>query len=196
VNGINDVMLFSDPRTILTKGSHHGWLSRFPEHECPKELHNTSSRIEAVLSHRPFCLKDPRFSYTLPVWKKHLFDVSYICVIRHPGAVVNSIMQNCKTAPYLSNIEIDRSICYDIWANMYNNLLCLAEPDWLFLHYNQILGGSGLDCVENLLETEVNKNFPTSSLCRSKQAQDVPICVMDLYNILCDRAGYKKDEYI
>ena len=194
VNNINDMMLFSDPRSVLTKGSQHGWLARFPVDMFPKELPNTEARIKSIVSRQPFCLKDPRFSYTLPVWSQYLPDVACICVIRHPGAVVNSMMKNCETAPYLSRIKIDRSICYDIWVSMYDHLLCLAKSDWLFLHYDQILDQSGLDDVEELIETKIDRSFPTTSLCRSEQAEDVPVLVVKIYEALCDKARYERSQ--
>ena len=69
VNNINDTMLFEDKRSILTEGSRHGWLTRFPINESPQVLPDTMHRIKAVTEKRPFCLKDPRFSYTLTVWQ-------------------------------------------------------------------------------------------------------------------------------
>lgn len=194
VNNINDTMLFADSRSVLTQGSQHGWLARFPIDAFPKELPDTSTRIKRIVSKQPFCLKDPRFAYTLPVWNQYLPDVACICVIRHPGAVVSSMMQNCKTAPYLSRIKIDRGICYEIWINMYDHLLCLAKPDWLFLHYDQILNQSGLDDVEKLIGTKTDRNFPTASLCRSEQEEDIPEDVTGMYAELCNRAKYEKGQ--
>lgn len=191
VNNINDTMLFEDSRSIFTHGSRHGWLTMFPVGICPSQLPNTEARIKSIISSEPFCLKDPRFSYTLPVWKKYLPKTYYVCVFRHPGAVVNSMMKNCETAPYLSKIKIDRSICYHIWRLMYAHLLHHAELNWLFLHYNQILDGTGLDRVESLLDTKVNRNFPTKTLCRSEKAFDIPTDIRETYRLLCSLAKYK-----
>lgn len=191
INTINDDMLFADNRSEFTAGSKHGWLSRFPAGACPQPLPDTESRIRAVITSEPFCLKDPRFSYTLPVWLTYLpTEVHYICAVRHPGAVVNSMMKNCLTAPYLSKIKIDRAICYDIWKNMNTHLLCHAQSEWVFLHYNQILSGLGLDIIESLLNIKANRNFPTTTLCRSEQANDVPDDILQIYETLCRRAGY------
>jgi hypothetical protein len=194
VNGINDTMLFADKRSVFTQGGRHGWLTRFPIGMCPRPLPDTESRIRAVVESEPFCLKDPRFSYTLPIWQTYLPHVTYICVFRHPGAVVNSMLKNCKTAPYLSNIQIDRQICYDIWRNMYAHLLCHATPEWIFLHYSQVLDGTGLDVVESLLSIKSDRNFPTATLCRSEQADDVPMDIWQTYVSMCLRAGYQEGE--
>ena len=190
INNINDNMLFADSRSQFTQGSRHGWLTRFPIGSIPRPLPDTESRIKAVTQTQPFCLKDPRFSYTLPIWQLYLPEVQYICMIRHPGAVVNSMMQNCKTAPYLSKIQIDRWICYDIWRCMYAHILRHATSEWIFLHYNQILHGNGLDVVESLLNIEVNKEFPTATLCRSEQTNDIPGDIWHTYQLLCAKAKY------
>lgn len=194
VNGINDDMLFQDSRSMFTEGSRHGWLTRFPINEHTQTLPDTVNRIKSVISQKPFCLKDPRFSFTLPIWQHCLpnKDVEYICMVRHPGAVVNSMIKNCLTAPYLSKIKIDRKICYDIWRNMYDHILRHANNNWIFLHYHQVLDGDGLDIVELLLDTKVNRNFLVKALCRSRPEQDVPKDIMRTYNGLCERARYSE----
>ena len=194
VNGINDDMLFSDKRSVFTQGSRHGWLTRFPTNEYVQTLPDTISRIRSVISQKPFCLKDPRFAFTLPIWQYCLLDqdVVYICMIRHPGAVVNSMIKNCMTAPSLSKIKIDRKICYDIWRNMYSHILRRANTSWTFLHYHQVLDGDGLDIVESLLDTKVNRDFLVKALCRSKREQDVPDDIMETYTDLCEIANYSE----
>lgn len=196
VNGINDDMLFQDNRSVFTQGSRHGWLTRFPVNEQIRTLLDTMSRIKSVISQKPFCLKDPRFAFTLPVWQYYMLgqDVAYICMIRHPGAVVNSMLKSCMTAPYLSRIKIDREICYDIWRNIYAHILRRANTDWTFLHYHQVLDGDGLDIVESLLDTKVNRNFLVKALCRSRPEQDVPDDIMETYIDLCKMANYSRGD--
>jgi len=194
VNNINDTMLFSDHRSMFTQGSKHGWLTRFPVDECPMELPDTAHRIRAILSTRPLCLKDPRFSYTLPIWRRYLPDAKHICMIRHPGEVVNSILRNCATAPYLSNIQIDKAICYDIWRHMYTHLLRHANIEWVFVHYYQLLDGSKFDDIDALLDIQSDRCFPTKSLRRSDRDDSVPRDVMDLYLRICEFARYKEDD--
>lgn len=194
VNNINDTMLFADTRSILTEGSQHGWLARFPNGMSPQELPDTARRIRAVLEKQPFCIKDPRFSYTLPIWRQYFSDPVCICVVRHPGAVVNSMIKNCRTAPYLSKIKIDRDICYDIWRHMYTHLLRHATLNWIFLHYDQIVNGDGLDIVETAIGSKVDKDFPSAQLCRSGISKDVPKDVDVIYETLCFKAGYDGHE--
>ena len=40
------------------------------------------------MAQQPLCLKDPRFSYTLPAWERYLGAFTVLCVFRDPVAVV------------------------------------------------------------------------------------------------------------
>jgi hypothetical protein len=193
VNNINDCMLFNDKRSTFTDGSRHGWLTRFPENETPETLPDTQRRISAVTNSKPFCIKDPRLSYTLPIWQGSTPPAKIIVVFRHPGAVVNSIMENCRTTPSLSKIQIDRETCYKIWACMYLHILRHARDSWFFVHYTQMVGETEtLDRIEEMLNTEMNRNFPTRELQRSTSTNDIPDGVTELYEVLRQKAGYFK----
>lgn len=197
VNGINDKMLFNDTRTTITSGSRHGWLTRFPIDGHPKQLANTESLIrQLVWGQRPFCLKDPRFCYTLPIWRPYLMHTAFICVFRNPAQVVSSIMKNCATAPYLSKIEINEDICYDIWMCMYRHIVSkhMDHGSWLFLSYEQILKGNGLDQVEGFLETKVDRDFVDPSLCREEKIGDCPRHVRYMFNTLCGLADCESEK--
>src|SRR5580693_5977635 len=81
VNGINEgllAQLVPGARRSLTDKLRRrprptaGWFRWLAELRtdqtvsCPPKL---SERIEAQTAHRPFCFKDPRFSYTLGAWR-------------------------------------------------------------------------------------------------------------------------------
>lgn len=53
------------------------------------------------------CYKDPRFSYTLPAWLPYLHDTRMICIFREPGLTAESIVTECRTMPYLANLEMN-----------------------------------------------------------------------------------------
>lgn len=198
INGINDYLLMHDVRTKFTQGSRHGWLSLFPVDQHPFDTLNTGgllvTHIQRLMRTRqPFVFKDPRFSYTLPIWRSHLpEDTKFICVFRHPTQVVNSILTNCKTAPYLSNIIIDEDICYEVWMCMYRHILTKHRfgGDWLFIHYDQLLHGTGLLKVEKFLCTAIDESFLDASLCRSERTDYIPSSVAVIYNELCQQADF------
>ena len=68
------------------------WLARLPLEASIPSPSYLKKRIEVLTKREPFCFKDPRFSYTLPAWKPFLKNVVLICVFRHPGSVVTSIL--------------------------------------------------------------------------------------------------------
>jgi hypothetical protein len=195
INGINDWLLFNDSRTRFTEGSCHGWLSRFPINQHPRSNLQVETNIQYLIqSQKPFCFKDPRFSYTLPIWKKYLVDTKFICVFRNPSQVVASILENCRTAPYLSKIKIDDKICYDIWMYMYGHIISkhIDNGDWLFLEYDQILNGDGLIKTEEFLEVDIDKSFVDTKLCRAKKNTSMPTEIQNRYHVLRGLAGLRK----
>ena len=52
--------------------------------------------IKILISKQPFCYKDPRFCYTLPIWRPHLKNTKFVCVFRHPKNTVASTHQVIK----------------------------------------------------------------------------------------------------
>lgn len=51
------------------------WLSRMPLNYSPRSDKEIDQRIQKVVSQVPFCFKDPRFSYTLPIWQNFLLKI-------------------------------------------------------------------------------------------------------------------------
>lgn len=51
--------------------------------------------IGRMSRHHPFCFKDPRFGFTLPLWQPYLPpDVRFLVVFRDPVDTVASIMRD------------------------------------------------------------------------------------------------------
>lgn len=194
VNGINDFILFNDPNTVFTEGSSHGWLSQFPPDKTPKIRTGLDPKMrELTWKHQPFVFKDPRFSYTLPNWRLFLpRNTKFICVFRDPREVVNSIIRNCQTAPYLSKIVITEQDCYNIWLSMYQHIIGthIKYGDWLFLDYNQILHEDGLYSVEELLDAKIDRSFLDPSLQRAVNHGSMPEAVRAMYESLCCLASF------
>ena len=85
----------------LRPGKSQRWLSRVKtgaEFACPDRIRE---KIAYLTGKQPFCFKDPRFCYTLPVWRPFLQDTVYLCVFRDPAVTAESILKDCRTAPYL-----------------------------------------------------------------------------------------------
>jgi len=161
VNKINNDILKLTPNLISTKGLWQGWLSTLPIKEKAYNNSDIQNRIHNVIKDRPFCLKDPRFSYTLPVWLPILpTNTKFICVFRHPSAAIKSILKHCDEAEYLKDIIIDQKFAEEIWYSIYNYIIInYRYIPWLFINYNQILDNHGIKKIENFIESDVNETF-------------------------------------
>ncbi len=157
---------------------------------CPPGL---AQRIEAAIARRPFCFKDPRFCYTLPLWRPYVGGAALICIFRHPAVTANSILTECKRAGYLKGVRMDFRRALAVWETMYRHVLEVHYPaggDWLFVHYDQLLNGDTVARIESLLETKVDSAFGDPALKRSAGAGRIPRRIRRVYEQLCRLAGF------
>ncbi len=173
-----------------------GWLCSLPpELTIENEDAGIESRIEEVTNRGPFCYKDPRFSYTLPVWNKYLDDSTIIiCVFRDPGTTVRSILKEHRQAEYLHDLKINETIAYEIYLNIYSHIIKYQvdnSRNIIFIHYDQILNGTVLSKLSDLLNVKLTNSFADKNLQRSVKMGDVPDKVNSLYNQLCKLADYQ-----
>jgi len=202
INGINEALLaqvtpkrppligqwfFRDRPTFGER-----WLARIPLGTKIPVPPNIGERIRRATRREPYCYKDPRFSYTLSAWRPYLKNTVFICVFRNPASTVASILKECQTAKYLKNFKITRDQALEVWKLMYSHILRIhkSEGEWLFLHYNQVLTGEGLDAIEAFLEAPVDRSFPDPRLRRSVSTDPVPEDILDIYAELCRLANY------
>lgn len=184
--------------TVFAPGKNQRWLLSLPPHvpvtHCDTSL---EERIKAVVQRGPFCYKDPRFSYTLPVWRRFLGPGSaFICVFREPGVTVASIMKECAAREYLSNLSIDGKSAYNVWRHMYTRILQYRDGEdgkcFFFVHYNQVYDGTALPALADFLGTALDHDFVDKALKRTTagDAPPVPADVQNIYTRLCRAAGY------
>ena len=149
-------------------------------------------RIQKLLTHEPYCFKDPRLSYTLPAWRPYLKDTVFVCVFRDPAITATSILKECRDVGYLKNLKISFEYALNMWLLMYTHILQIhaKQGEWLFLHYNQVLTPEGLDRLESFTGAPVDRTFPDTNLRRSTSEQPIPDNVRLLYNQLCECAAY------
>jgi len=172
-------------------GDGQRWLARVPLGASLGSSPKIDACIRALTSRAPYCFKDPRFCYTLPVWRRWLGDTRFVCVFRDPTVSAASMVREVATAPYLANLKLDYDDCLDVWRSMYGHVLeihCI-EGQWLFLHYNQVLDGTGLDALARFLGASPDRSFPDPALRRTKPRGPVPEPVRAIYEELCRRAG-------
>jgi hypothetical protein len=171
------------------------WLAYLPLGTRVPRPSWIASRIEAVTRRGPYCFKDPRFCYTLPAWRPFLKNAVFVCVFRDPSSTAASILKECHEASYLQTLSMTSSRALKIWNEMYLHVLRThrREGDWLFLHYDQVVGGDGLSRLEKFVEAPVDVGFPEAALRRSYPADNsrVPKRTRRIYQELCDSAGYR-----
>jgi hypothetical protein len=148
-----------------------------------------------LIEREPYCFKDPRFSYTLPVWRPLLKDAVYICVFRNPSHTALSILNHCQNAAYLQSLRITFEQALNTWVLMYRHILKRhrREGAWLFIHYDQMFTQEGLARLGNFVGVQVDGSFPEASLRTSVSDHPVPEEVRHLYRRLCMLAGYEED---
>jgi len=204
VEAINEHLLLPivprRPRGLLGKLMRHRpkryqlWLSRLPvgaDVPCPDPL---ADRIRAAVKQQPFCFKDPRFCYTLPAWRPYLPHTVFVCVFREPAVTADSILKHCRDEPYLQSLSMTFAGALEIWTLMYRHILEVhrQKGQWLFLHYNQVLEPRGLDTLEQLVETKIDRSFPDRALQRTTSSREVPDEVRRTYDALCSIAQYEE----
>jgi hypothetical protein len=163
------------------------WVACLPvgiEIPCPAEL---AQRMQRASLKEPYCFKDPRFCYTLPLWRPYLRHVAFIVVFREPAKTAVSILKACQHAP----ITMTFRRALQVWTQMYKHILEIHRyhGDWLFLHYTQLIRGNGLHRLEMFLEAQVDHSFPDASLNRSFSSERISKETERVYQTLCELAG-------
>jgi len=187
--------LFRVPQT--KKGKRQQWLlSLTPDRSVDYSNSQIERRIQSALAKQPFCYKDPRFSYTLPVWKKYISpQTRFICVFRSPHITINSILKECANRRYLRNLYIDTEYATNVYCNIYSHILTKNKEIMekiFFVHYEQILDGSALAKLSDFLSVELNSQFVDSKLRRTLPLAKISDKTEQLYSRLCDLARYKE----
>jgi hypothetical protein len=170
------------------RGQH--WLARIPLDEEISAAPGANDRIGNVLANRPFCLKDPRFCYTLHLWRQQAPDARMICVFRHPQVVVASILREISIMPYLENFALSVRQAFELWRLMYSHVLRrhALTGDWLFVEYNDLFLSSALDRLAHFSEAAIDREFPARDLDRSKGILAVDPVACELYDELVMRS--------
>jgi hypothetical protein len=162
--------------------------------QIPEPAVLLTRRIQAQTKHEPFCIKDPRFCYTLDAWRPYLGDAAFLCVFRPPLATARSVIREVHTEAYLTSLRqrMTEAQAVSVWVAMYRRVLShlSAHGDWHFFHYEQLLDGSAIPGLEAVLGTEVDSGFADPRLNRSSAGGRLPAQDRELYRELCHRAGY------
>ncbi len=151
-------------------------------------------QISTLTAQAPFCFKDPRFSYTLPVWRPHL-DLErtvFLCIFRNPAETAASIARECRVQPYLRGIRIPSDRLLELWRLMYRHILerNRAHGRWMFVHYAQVFDEAFLPRLAAFTGAKIDPDFPDTALHRSRPEIELDSETRSLYAKLCDLAEY------
>jgi len=171
------------------------WLSQIPvDQEMPEADEELRNRITHFTEQKPYCFKDPRFSYTLQTWRPFLNDdTGFICVFRDPSTTARSVLKDReKAAVHYGDLRITYDDAIRVWNCVYEYILArVKRPEsWLFLHYDQILYEDGIQRIASFTGADVNPDFPETRLRRTKPEGDISDDVQRIYDELCMRANY------
>lgn len=149
-------------------------------------------RMRDILSREPYCFKDPRFSYTLEAWRPELRDPRFICVVRHPQEVAQSVLRHGERRGYRESLGLDRERVLRVWRCCYRYILerhVRDEERWMFVHYDQLLEGSRIEELARFTGAEVDESFIDRDLRRADTEGSMGRETRELYATLCLRAG-------
>lgn len=171
-------------------GRGQGAFARLPvdtEFPSPPAL---IERIERLTQREPFCFKDPRLIYTLPVWRPYLRDTVFICMFRNPSHTAESLVEMNWTPEYFA-LDFEKAL--DVWRHMYLHVLRKhrREGEWLFVNYDQLLNGQAMDRLEAFTGAPVDRSFPDPSKNHRSSGRVPPAEVQDVYLQLCELAEYE-----
>lgn len=167
------------------------WLAKIPVGAPLASSPDIEARIQALTAYTPYCFKDPRFCHTLPVWRPWLSNTRFVCVFRNPTISARSMLHESQVVPKLAGLKLTYADCLEVWRLMYTHVLDIhsQDGDWLFLHYDQVLDGSGLDRLATFLDVTPDRSFPDPVLRRTQPEEDMPDNVRMVYERLCQQSS-------
>jgi hypothetical protein len=157
-------------------------------------------KIQQAVAIQGYAYKDPRFNYTLNVWLPYLQDdVVLICMFRNPADTIMSVLNECASAQYLSDFAINPQIAEQLWINSYTQLLGKMNQNssrqFIVIHYHQLLTGSVLEKISDLIQTKIDVRFADETLNRTQSDFKVSNETKVIYSELCTLAQFVTDIY-
>ena len=135
------------------------WMAR-PRNPLKWRLsYDLAHLIGRIVSHRPFCLKDPRFGFTLDLWRPHLpDDTRFLVVYRDPERTVGSMLHD-STALYERPLPVTEDWAARHWSLVYDRILAEREKDasrWLVVRNDEVISGAALPAIEAFAECRID----------------------------------------
>lgn len=178
VNAINNALIRQMTGTTLLDLVPQKWLPRIEERfpwmhrdtrslwmALPKKpLHwrlsyDVGHMMGRICAHQPFCLKDPRFGFTLPQWRPYLpEDTRFLVVFRDPARTVSSMLRDA-TALYDPPLPLTKTWAEEHWRLLYTRVCEQRGSDddrWLFVESEDVVSGAAIPAIGRFAETELD----------------------------------------
>jgi hypothetical protein len=136
-----------------------------------------------LLQRQPYAIKDPRFSFTLPVWKPFLAP-NTVCLVlfRDPVGFTASAVRLKKDWDCIT----DNTAALRLeWSNTYQHILAHEDETFIYIRYNDVLNGSVFPFLEEILGYKIDRTFIKPELAHAEQS--CPEVLMPLYAKLLRR---------
>jgi hypothetical protein len=195
VNRLNELLLAPYDAALLHPEGYsrplrdgERWLAVLPPDVEPETPPALREAMAATLPRSPFCCKDPRFGYTLECWRPLVGRALFVCVFRHPLATAASIARPVR----YGDLQVSADTAIEIWKATYRRVLGRhrRRGDWLFVHYEQLLDGTGVGRLNEALGARLDPALADRALNRSRVEEQPDAEAASLYDELCAAAGY------
>ncbi len=169
------------------------WLARIP---LDKPIIATKTQEQEILRQvqkTPFCLKDPRFSYTLSAWKPFIPKTTFVCMFRHPAETARSILRFVDEFELMKEFKINYEKSLEAWFCLNEHILekhFKKGDSWLFMHLDQLYSPDGLNKLANVIGGKINTESIKPERKRTFVSTSVPKKIQNLYDRLCELAEF------
>jgi hypothetical protein len=194
VNRLNDDLLapcLADSRVRVPRRL--GWLAALPDPGGIAPTPAQRARMRALLPEGPFCLKDPRLSYTLAAWRPVLPPgTAFACVFRDPARVVASVQRDARRDPaYYEGYDPTPEAVFATWECAYRAILDrhAVTGTWAFIDADDLVVHGDTGALSRLAGCEVAAGRIDAALRRSAPAERPPAAVRRLHDELRRRAS-------
>lgn len=193
INFLNDRILEDSGATLPGKDrkiqgtlyDFGGWINKDRPENLQIKLEYLKN-VQKLIKRKSFCYKDPRFSYTFPMWSALSSDpITFLVMFRHPAKTARSIIK--EPLPKSINMKLEDAL--DVWYNLYTYILDYedkVDDTIFFIHYDEVFN-KNIDFLETKLNIEIDYSFIEERLNRS-QKEKVDDKYMDLYNKLLNKS--------
>lgn len=189
VNTLNDKILEESgvdlPVKNLSIGYKAGWISKSNKSITWKASGESLEKIRGLTLNKTFCFKDPRFSYTFPIWRNIVNkNTKYVVVFRHPSKTAIGMIK--QESAKIVGLSFEDAL--EVWFEMYSNILKYVDKNFLFIHYEDLINKK-IDRLGSFLEIEVDISVVDINLNRSNLSA-VDKKYINLYLELCRLANF------